>query len=107
MPGFLVQEGAVVMCIHGAQAQLVVPNPAVTLDGMSSSLLPDPWMLAGCPGIPAAAIPPCVPAQWLVGTTRVTSFGQPLVVQSSTATSTTNGTPLLPALVTQTRVSAI
>jgi hypothetical protein len=107
MPGFLVEEGAVVMCAHGGQAQQVVPNESVTLDGMASSLLPDPWIVAGCPGIPAAAVPPCVPAQWLVGTTRVTSFGQPLLVQSSTATSTTNGTPLLPVVVTQTRVVAI
>jgi hypothetical protein len=106
MPGFLVQQGAVIMCAHGGQAQEVVPNPAVTLGGLSSCLLPDPSMVGGCVGIPGS-IPPCVPAQWMVGTTRVTSFGQPLLVQTSTATSTSNGTPLLPIVVTQTRVTAI
>jgi hypothetical protein len=105
MPGFLIQQAATVMCVHGGQAMAIVPNPAITLDGMPSFLLPDPWLVAGCPGIPPA-IPPCVTAQWIVGTTRVTSNGQPLLLQSSQAVCAPPGTPLLP-LVTQTRVTAI
>jgi hypothetical protein len=105
MPGFLVQQGATVMCAHGGQAMPVVPNSSVTLDGMPSCLLPDPWTITACVGIPPG-LPPCVTAQWLTGTTRVTSNGQPLLVQSSTALSTSNGTPLLPVMVTQTSVTA-
>jgi hypothetical protein len=105
MPGFLIQQGATVMCVHGGQALPVVPNPAVTLEGMPSFLVPDPWTVVGCPGIPPALIPPCVTAQWVVGTVRVTSFGQPLLVQSSAAVCVPTGTPLLP-LVTQVRVTA-
>jgi hypothetical protein len=105
MPGFLIQQGATVMCVHGGQALPAVPNAAVTLEGMPSCLLPDPWIVAGCPGIPPAFIPPCVTAQWVVGTVRVTSFGQPLLVQSSSAVCVPTGTPLLP-LVTQVRVTA-
>jgi hypothetical protein len=105
MPGFLIQQTATVMCLHGGQAMAVVPNPVLTLSGMPSCLLPDPWMVAGCPGIPPA-IPPCVTAQWVVGTTRVTSNGQPLLLQTSQAVCVPPGTPLLP-LVTQTRVTAI
>jgi hypothetical protein len=82
----------------------LVPNPAVTLDGMPTCLLPDPWIVAGCAGIPPA-IPPCVTAMWVVGTVRVTSYGQPLLVQSSQAVCVPTGTPLLP-IVTQTRVTA-
>ena len=34
MPGFLIQQGATVMCVHGGQAMPTVPSPAVSLDGM-------------------------------------------------------------------------
>jgi len=105
MPGPLIQQGATVMCVHGGQASPVMPNPAVTLDGMPTCVLSDPWMVAGCPGVPSS-VPPCVTAQWVVGTTRVTSNGQPLLVQSSQAVCTPAGTPLL-VVVTQTRVTAI
>lgn len=105
MPGFLIQQGATILCAHGGQAMPAVPNPAVTLDAMPSCLLSDPWTIAGCPGIPSS-IPPCVTAQWVMGTTRVTSFGQPLLVQSGEAICAPTGTPLLP-LVTQVRVAAM
>ncbi len=105
MPGLLIQQTATVMCLHGGQAMAIVPNPAITFDGMPSCLISDPWMVAGCPGIPPT-IPPCVTAQWIVGTTRVTSNGQPLVIQSGQAICAPPGTPLLP-LVTQTRVTAL
>jgi hypothetical protein len=104
MPGFLLDETSTVMCVHGGQAELVVSNPAVTLDGIPSALLPSPWVIAGCPGAPPP-VPPCVTGQWIVGTVRVTSFGQPLVIQTGVAICTPAGTPLLP-IVTQTRVAA-
>ena len=94
------------LCVHGGQAMPMVPNAAVTLDAMPSCLLPQPWTVAGCPGVPPSAIPPCVTAQWITGTTRVTSFGQPLLVQSGQAICSPTGTPLLP-LVTQVRVVAM
>jgi hypothetical protein len=47
-----------------------------------------------------------VTAQWLVGTTRVTSNGQPLLVQSSQAICAPTGTPLI-IVVTQVRVTAM
>lgn len=104
MPGFLIQQGATVMCAHGGQAIPTVPSPAVTLDGMPASAVPDPWMVAGCPLVPPP-VPPCVTAQWVVGTTRVTSYGQPLVIQTGEAICTPAGTPLLP-IVAQIRVTA-
>jgi hypothetical protein len=106
MPGFLIQQGATVLCVHGGQAMPTVPNAAVTLDAMPSCLLSEPWTVAGCPGVPPSGIPPCVTAQWVAGTTRVTSFGQPLLVQSGQAICAPTGTPLLP-LVTQMRVMAM
>lgn len=104
MAGPLIQQGATVLCAHGGQAMPTVPNPAVTLTGMPSALLPDPWVIAGCPGVPPP-VPPCVTGQWILGTVRVTSYGQPLVIQTGVAVCTPAGTPLLP-VVTQTRVLA-
>ncbi len=104
MPGFIIQQGATVMCVHGGQAMPTVPNPRVMLEGMPTCLLASPWTVAGCPGIPPN-VPPCVMASWITGTVRVTSNAQPLLVQSSQAICTPTGTPLLP-IVTQVRVSA-
>jgi len=105
MAGFLIQQSATVLCLHGGQATPVVPNSAVLFGGMPSCLISGLWTIAGCPGVPSS-VPPCVTAQWITGTTRVTSKGQPLVVQSGQAICSPTGTPLLP-LVTQTRVTAI
>jgi hypothetical protein len=105
MPGFLLHQGAVVMCLHGGQAMPIAPNPSVTLMGMPSATLTVPWVVAGCPGIPPA-VPPCVTGQWLMGTMRVTSFGQPLVVQSGIAITAPGGATLMPVSM-QTRVTAM
>lgn len=104
MPGFLIQQGATVMCAHGGQAMPTVPSQAVALDGMPASAIPYPWTVVGCPGV-GPPVPPCVTAQWAVGTTRVTSYGQPLVIMGGTAVCAPAGTPLLP-IVTQVRVTA-
>jgi hypothetical protein len=102
---FLIQVGATVMCAHGGQAMATVPNPRVTLSGQPSVTLSAPWTVAGCPLVPPP-LPPCITGQWIVGTVRVTSNGQPLVVQSGSGITLPNGTPMLP-VVMQTRVSAL
>lgn len=104
MPGFLVEQGATVMCVHGGQAMATVPNPSVVVSGTPTSLITDPWSVAGCPGVPPS-VPPCAIAQWITGTTRVTSNGQPLVIDAGEASCIPAGTPLLP-VATQTRVAA-
>jgi len=107
MPGFLVHVGAQVLCAHAGQAAPTVTNPRVTVSGQPTVLLTTPYVVAGCTfPPPPAANGPCVTGQWLVGTTQVTSLGQPLVVQSSQGICAPTGTPLL-IVVTQTRVSAM
>lgn len=107
MPGFFVHVGASVTCAHGGQAQPTVPNPRVTVSGQPTVTIAAPYTVAGCAfPPPPTANGPCVTAQWLLGSTRVTSNGQPLVVLSSQAICAPTGTPLL-ILVTQTRVTAI
>ena len=105
MAGFLLHQGATVFCSHAGQATPSVPNPRVMVSSQPTVLLSAPWIIAGCPLVPPP-LPPCVSAQWIMGTLRVTSLGQPLVVQSGVAISIPNGTPLLP-VVMQTRVSAM
>lgn len=106
MPGFLLHVGAQVLCSHAGQATATVPNPRVTVSGQPTVLMSSPYVVAGCTlPPPTAANGPCVTAQWLSGTTRVTSNGQPLLVQSSQAVCAPTGTPLM-VVATQTRVSA-
>jgi hypothetical protein len=107
MPGFLVHVGAQVLCSHAGQATPTVPNPRVMVSGQPTVLMTSPYLVAGCTlPPPPLANGPCVSAQWLVGTTRVTSNGQPLIVQSSQAICAPSGTPLIIVL-TQTRVTAM
>lgn len=105
MPGFLLHLGAQVMCMHGGQATPTTPNSRVLVSGQPTVLLSSPYVVAGCTlPPPTAANGPCVTAQWVSGTVRITSNGQPLLVQSGQALCAPTGTPLLP-VVTQTRVT--
>jgi len=106
MPGFLVHVGAQVMCSHAGQAQPSAPNPRVSVSGQPTVLLSTPYLVAGCTfPPPTTGNGPCVTGQWLTGTTRVTSNGQPLVVNAGSSICTPTGTPLI-AVVTQTRATA-
>jgi hypothetical protein len=105
MPGFVVHLGAQVMCAHGGQALPTAPNPRVLVMGQPVTTIAAPYTVAACP-LPPAAGGPCVAAQWVVGATRVTVMGQPVVVQAGQAVCAPTGTPLV-VLVTQTRVTAL
>lgn len=104
MAGFLLHQGAVVLCSHAGQAVATAPNPRVLVSGQPTALLSAPWAVAGC-ALTGTPNPPCVTGQWVLGTVRVTSMGQPLVVQSGEAVCVPTGTPLIPVL-SQVRVSA-
>jgi hypothetical protein len=106
MPGFLLHVGAQVFCSHAGQAQPTASNPRVTVGGQPTVLVSTTYVIAGCTmPPPSAGDGPCVTAHWLTGTTRVTSDGQPLLVQSSSAVCAPTGTPLM-IVMTQTRASA-
>jgi hypothetical protein len=107
MPGFLLHVSAQVKCAHAGLATPNTPNPRVMVSGQPTVLVTAPYTIAGCTlPPPNAANGPCVSALWKAGTTRVTSNGLPLLVQSSQATCAPTGTPLI-ITVTQTRVSAM
>jgi uncharacterized Zn-binding protein involved in type VI secretion len=92
MAGLAVQQGATVLCIHSGSAQPVAVNHRVRLDGFAGVSLGAQWKV-DCPSSPPPS-PPCVTATWTAGSTRVTSMGQPLVIQGGTATCVPTGSPL-------------
>jgi hypothetical protein len=103
MPGFILQQGATVLCSHGGQAQPTAPFPRVTTSGQPVCVQPFPFVVAGCPFPPTGTPSPCITAQWTTAAVRVKAGGQPVLLMDSQAVCTPNGTPLIIAA-TQTRV---
>jgi hypothetical protein len=104
MPGFLLHQGATVLCAHGGQAQPSAPFPQVTVGGQPIVTQPTPYMVAGCAfPPPPAGNGPCVTAQFVMGAVRVTAGGLPVLLQDSQAICAPTGTPLN-IVMTQVRV---
>ena len=95
MPAPVVHVGAVVMCSHGAPAQPTAPSPRVMVSGQPVATITAPYAITGCPFNVSGGPSPCVTGQWIVGSVRVTSMGQPLVLQTSSSTCIPNGTPMV------------
>lgn len=106
MPGFLLDVGATVLCMHGGQAQATAPNPRVLVDGKPIVTQTTTYAVAACPFNVSGAPSPCVTAQWVLAATRVTAGGLPVLLQDSQAICVPNGTGLN-ILVTQVRVTGM
>lgn len=103
MGGYLLHQGATVLCQHAGQAQATVPNPRVKVSGQQTVQQPNPWTVSGCPYMTGNVPSPCVTAQWTSAATRVKSGGMPLLLQDSQAVCAPNGTGVN-IVSTQTRV---
>jgi hypothetical protein len=103
VPGFLLHMGATVLCAHGGQAMPTAPSPRVLTGGQPVATQPPPYTVVGCPFVPPGGNGPCVTAQWVVAALRVTTGGQPVLLQDSQAICAPTGTPLNVVL-TQLRV---
>lgn len=103
MPGFLLDAGAAVLCMHGGQARSTAPNPRVRAGGQPVVTRAAPHAIAGCPFNVSGAPVPCVTAQWITAASRVRAGGTPVLLQDSQAVCTPNGTGVT-VLMTQTRV---
>lgn len=103
MPGFLLHQGATVLCMHGGQATPTSPNPRVKVMGQPVTVQPLPYIVAACPFTTGGSPQPCVTAQWVSAAVRVRVMGQPVLLQDSQAVCTPNGTGVN-IVVTQTRV---
>jgi len=107
MPGFLLHEGAVVLCMHAGQAKPMVTNPRVKVSGRATVTQTSIYSVTGCTlPPPSVANGPCVTAQWISASTRVRSGGIPLLLQDSQAICAPTGTGLN-IVITQFRVRGI
>ena len=105
MAGYLLHQSATLQCVHGGAAQATAPNPSVKVDGQATVVQSSPWTISGCSFTAGSTPMPCLTAQWVSGTTRVTSNGQPLLLQDCQASCPPNGTGVT-IISTQTRVKA-
>ena len=104
MPGFLLHQGAAVICLHGGQAQATAPNPRVKVMGQPIVMQPTPHTVVGCPFTTPGGTPmPCVTAQWISAALRVKANGMFVLLQDSQATCIPNGTGVQ-VVMTQSRV---
>jgi hypothetical protein len=106
MPGYLLHQGATVLCLHAGQAQPTAPNPRVKVGGQSVTTQPSPYTVTGCTFNVSGSPVPCVTAQWITAATRVKAGGMPVLLQDSQAICAPNGTGVNIVL-TQVRVKAI
>ena len=102
MTGYLLTAGSVVLCAHGGIAQAATSDARVRIAGAPALTPATRSVVGGCP-LPPQAGGPCVTAQWLSGTTRVTSGGLPLLLADGTSVCAPTGAPLL-VVSTQSRV---
>lgn len=106
MPGYILHQGATVLCSHGGQAQPTVTDMRVKVGGQAVVTQPAPFTVSGCSfPPPTAGNGPCVTASWVSAATRVKAGGMPVLLQDSQAICTPTGTPLSVAM-TQVRVKA-
>lgn len=104
MPGYLLHQGATVLCLHVGQAQPVVANPRVKVSGQPIVTQTSSYTIAGCTlPPPTAGNGPCITAQWITAATRVRASGVPVLLQDSQAVCAPTGTGLNIAM-TQIRV---
>jgi hypothetical protein len=106
MPGFLLHQGATVMCMHAGQAQPTAPFPRVLLSKQPVVTQAAPFTVAACPFVMGSVASPCVTAQWVTGATRVLAGSLPVLLQDSQAVCAPNGTGVN-VVVTQVRVKGM
>ncbi len=95
MPGFLLHQGATVLCSHAGQATPVVVNPRVKVGGQPIVMQTGLYTVAGCTmPPPPTGNGPCVTAQWITAATRVRANNIPVLLQDSQSVCVPTGTPL-------------
>lgn len=104
MPGFLLHIGAQVQCSHGGLAEPAGGDPGVMVGGQPVITIDSIYAIQGCPfTVPPGVSQPCLTADFITASTRITAQGQPVLLQDSQSICAPNETPLVIGL-TQTRV---
>jgi len=97
MSGFLLHQGARVVCAHGGAIQSTAANPRVLVSGQPTLFVSAPTTVAGCTlPTPPAANGPDITGQWILGTMRLFSVGQPLATSGGAALTAPGATPKTP-----------
>ncbi len=95
MPGFLLHQGATVLCLHAGQAQPASVFPRVKVSSQAIVTQPTMYTISGCTlPTPPAANGPCVTATWVTAATRVRAGGIPVLLKDSQAVCAPTGTGL-------------
>lgn len=105
MPGYLLQDGATVLCAHGGQAQPTSPDARVTADGRAVTTQAAPWTVSGCTLVSPAPGPDAT-AQFTTAANRIRASGVPVLLQDSQALCAPSGNPTS-VVTTQTRVKGM
>jgi hypothetical protein len=106
MPGYLVHEGATVLCLHSGVASPQLTDKRVKVSGREIVTKLSVYKIEGCKQPPQAGGPDLTTVQWTSAASRVTASGQPVLLSDSMASC--DRTPTVPALQifsTQTRVT--
>ena len=85
MPGPVLHTGTTATCPHGGSLNVIAAGARVLLGGMPAATLSDQGLVAGCALVIGTKPQPCVTTRWIVGATRVTAGGQPLLINPVTA----------------------
>ncbi|MGG7566512.1 hypothetical protein ACQ5SO_10165 [Rhodovulum sp. DZ06] len=86
MPGPILHVGASAACPHGGTLTLVPASPRVTVSGQPVAVLTDQGLVAGCAfTLPGGKPSPCVTTRFIAAATRVTSMGQPVLINPMSA----------------------
>ena len=95
MPGLIITVSAIAMCSHGAPIQFM-PNSSVNLGGSPAAQYTPAAIVAGCPNPPISGGPDVaitlLPNSF---TTKVSSHGQPLLLQTMVGPGN-SGVPMQP-----------
>jgi hypothetical protein len=84
MPGFLLHQGATVICAHTppGQAQPTVANLRVKVSNQPIVTQTTLYGIVGC-GLAGTGNPPCATAQWITAATRVKADQIPVLLEDS------------------------
>jgi hypothetical protein len=105
MPGYLLHQGATVMCMHAGQAEPILVEARVRVMGQPIVTQASTYLIAGCT-LASIPSPPCVSGQLASASSRVRAGGLPVLLQDSIAICVPTGTGLNTVL-TQMRVKGI
>jgi hypothetical protein len=90
--GYLLTEGAMVLCQHGGQARAGVVSQHVKVNGQAIVTQSASYTVSACSYLQGTTPSPCVTVQWTSAATRVKAGDQAVLLKDSQATCMPNGT---------------